>query len=102
MTDEISVHCSTYLRVFRVLDQVCCAHLLAASSDSTIYGAIDSLRSIGASQDHVTVAEGISVALQRLIGAVRTNDECEQAIARRDLDTLRTAWLRLSILENLH
>jgi hypothetical protein len=84
---------SPYLRIQKVVDDICTQGIVAPGSRGALFAAIDALRLRSAPAEHVTAAERIAVALHQLDGARHDGDLPREQAMRQTLNVLSEDWM---------
>lgn len=89
-----------YLSVYQVLDEIGFGKTVPVGSQGAMFAAIDGLRRTAAPAEHIRLAECISVAIHRLLWALKTGEDEETV--RAELQTLGASWLRIPVPSTVH
>jgi hypothetical protein len=84
---------SPYLRIQKVVDEICTSGIVPPGSRGALFSAIDTLRLRSAPADHVVAAERIAVALHQLDGARNDRDAQREQTMRQTLNVLGEDWM---------
>ncbi len=87
-----------YAEVYRVLDGLKAEGLAPPGAPSILFNAIDRLRSEKAPDEHIRLAECVSVAIVRLEGAVRCGRIALATEVRAEIDQLSAAWMDMPMM----
>ena len=102
MQNKNEIESRAYQSIYQLLDEVCFERGIPAGSRGAIYAAIDGLRRSAAPAEHISVAEGIAVAIHRLEWAVRNGDAAEETAIRDELQSLGATWLQTPLRLTMH
>lgn len=93
----MNIESSQYAEVYRVLDGLKTDRLPHPGASGVLFNAIDRLRNDKAPEEHVRLAESLSVALLRLEGAVRNGRHDLAVEIRAEIEQLNAAWMETPI-----
>lgn len=94
----MDMHSSQYAVVYRVLDGLKSTGLAPPGAPGVLFNAIDRLKLDNAPEQHIRLAEDVSVAIVRLEGAVRNGRHDLAAEIRAKIQQLSAAWLDTPII----
>ena len=89
----MNIHSSQYAEVYRILDGLKSTGVAYPGAPGALFNAIDRLRIDNAPQEHIRLAENLSVAVIRLEGAVRNGRHELAAKVRCEIELLNLAWM---------
>lgn len=89
---------SQYAEVYRVLDGLKSTGVVYPGAPGVLFAAIDQLRLANAPDEHIRLAEDVSVAIVRLEGAVRNGQRDRAAEIRAEIGHLSAEWMDTPII----
>ena len=89
---------SQYAEVYRVLDSLKSTGLAHPGAPGVLFNAIDRLKLDNAPEEHIRLAENVSVAIVRLEGAVRNGRHALATEIRAEIEQLSAAWMDTPII----
>ena len=89
----MNIHSNQYAEVYRILDGLKSTGVANPGAPGAIFSAIDRLKIEHAPQEHIRLAEDLSVAIIRLEGAVRNGRHELAAKVRTEIELLNSAWM---------
>ena len=93
----MAIESSHYAEVYRVLSGVKTDGLPHPGAPGVLFNVIDRLRIDKAPDNHVKLAENVSVAILRLEGAVRNGRHALAVEIRAEIEQLNAAWMETPI-----
>ena len=88
---------SDYAEVYQVLDALDATGLAYPGAPGILFNAIDRLRLDHVHDEHIRLAEKISVAIVRLEGAMRHGRTAMAAEVRAEIKKLSAAWMDTTV-----